>query len=251
MQAVLNNTSEVADWAGLRFNASKCAAMMVDGHARTTGEVHLTIQGEPIRAMGVEDSYRYLGIDEGFLRQKAADSLARGTQCDLDAINNSLLAPWQKIDALKIFVIPKLGFALRTAAMSKVQLRNLDASVQRTMKAWMQMPKKASTEPLYLPFAQGGVGAFPLGLLGEVCTVVQAIKMLQATDPRVRAIAKEGLKEFASNRKHTMATNQQAADFLNGKICEGVAISGGDISSLWSRARTATIKLAKTTDLRW
>lgn len=72
------------------------------------------IQGNPISALNREDHYRYLGVPIGLIPNisdlhKLVDDLT----VKLEKIENSILAPWQKLDAIRTFVQPCLTYALR------------------------------------------------------------------------------------------------------------------------------------------
>lgn len=49
-------------------------------------------------------------------------------------IINSVLTPWQKIDALKTFFFPSLQYAQRTQQLSKSDWNDLDAQIKASIK---------------------------------------------------------------------------------------------------------------------
>jgi hypothetical protein len=74
-------------------------------------------------AMDQFEHYRYLGVPIGMVRDVTSlESLVDDLCGDLDKIHKSLLAPWQKLDAIRTFVQPCLTFALRAGEPLKASL---------------------------------------------------------------------------------------------------------------------------------
>lgn len=77
-------------------------------------------------------------------------------------LNESLLAPRQKIDAAITFLLPKLDFIKRGAEVALQPLNQLDRDFKRVAKKWLFLPSRASTEPVYMLPSQGGAGLLSL-----------------------------------------------------------------------------------------
>ena len=103
----------MADWAGLNFNPGKCALLHVDGKRHTTPSSYFTIQGAEMRCCDEKDTYCHLGVPTGFSMQSSPVDTIASMSGDLEKIHSSLLAPWQKVDAVNTFVIPRLSFHLK------------------------------------------------------------------------------------------------------------------------------------------
>lgn len=164
-----------------------------------------------------------------------------------------MLAPWQKIDALNTFVLTKLGFALRTTAVSKSSLNDLDRSVVAAVKKWTNLPKNASNEVLYIPYQKGGVSCFPLGHLHDICVITQAAKMLNSKDQLISGLARNIANSLAVRnvRDASQWRPDLVCQFLNGLYGPNVSFDGGNISSLWARARAATRKVSSHINVKW
>ena len=81
------------------------------------------VQGKVIPALKQHEHYRYLGVSIGVMHDVDEIDNFVGQLCtDLDKINESHLAPWQKLDAIRTFVQPSLTFALRTGEPEKASL---------------------------------------------------------------------------------------------------------------------------------
>ncbi len=78
------------------------------------------VEGKEIPALSEHEHYRYIGIPIGMIRDDDnLESLADDLCNNLERINSTLLAPWQKLDAIKTFKQPCLTFAHMCQLTSK------------------------------------------------------------------------------------------------------------------------------------
>lgn len=252
LQELLNIMGQWSEWAGLQFNNGKCATLVIDGASRQVLGHIFSLNGAVIPALSKDDSYIYLGANAGFKLDKNIEGTIDTIKRNINDIDKSLLAPWQKIDALNTFVISKLGFAMRTTSISKTAINELEKETTRNLKKWGNLPKQASTEVLYIGNRFGGFNSFPMTHLYNICSVIQAAKMLQSTDNDLRYLAEKLVSKIARKDKSPDIWSPGiVCDFLNGLYGRNIAFDGGDIASIWSRARTATRKLCRIIDIKW
>jgi hypothetical protein len=64
---------------------------------------------------------------------------------DLDSINSSLLAPWQKLDAIRTFIQSCLTFALCAGEPLKSSLINYRKKLVEVVRSIMHIPTRASS----------------------------------------------------------------------------------------------------------
>ena len=81
---------------------------------------------------------------------------------DLNAIEDSALAPWQKIEAVATFINPRIEFIARGGFVFKTLLYPVDKLIKKLAKRWFHLPQRASAEVVFLLPSQGGVGLLPL-----------------------------------------------------------------------------------------
>ncbi|KAG5890219.1 hypothetical protein JTB14_028761 [Gonioctena quinquepunctata] len=148
LQNILNRVGETAAYCGLTFRPEKCASLTLDCRYRNICHT----------ALAEGQAYEHLGIPTGYhVDQSPEDTIDRMT-FELERLDTSLLAPWQKIDALSTFILPKISFVLRGCQVQKNPLKVLDKKVKKALKAWMNLPQRASPELLYVPMKKGGAG---------------------------------------------------------------------------------------------
>ena len=115
LQDLLDAASDAATLIGLEFRPDKCASLSLTYSKMVEGNIaHNTfsVQGKPMPFLKDHEHYRYLGVPIGVMRDvHSIDSLVSDLCRDLESINNSLLSPWQKLDAIRTFIQPSLNFA--------------------------------------------------------------------------------------------------------------------------------------------
>ncbi|CAM5173819.1 unnamed protein product [Natator depressus] len=252
LQRMLHATSRAVDWMGLRFNAKKCASLHINGSKRdsvqTTG---FQIQGEPVIHLAEGQAYRHLGMPTGFRVCQTPEDTIQEILQDAATIDASLLAPWQKINALNTFLIPRILFVLRGSAVAKVPLNKADKIVQQLVKKWLFLPQRASNELVYIAHRHGGTNVPRMGDLCDIAVITHAFRLLTCSDAMVRSIAAKALHDATQKRIGRAPSNQDTASLLSGSLDGEFGWHGGDIASLWSRARNATRRLGKHIGCRW
>lgn len=243
MEEMLRVVSEAATWSGLRFKPAKCATLHI-AWATVTPTV-FRIQGEEVKALAEGEHYQHLGVPTGVRIAQTPTTEVDKMIDDLEKVHTSLLAPWQKIDAVRTFLLPRLEFIMRGGAMKKTLLKPFDIEVKRKVKLWMSLPARASPEVVFLPTNEGGAGILPLGDSADVLAVTHPFRLLHSKDDFCRGIAEEALQDVVSRKMTRRATPQDCCAYLSGSE-EGVfGRADGQISSIWTQARTASRRLSK------
>uniref|UniRef100_A0A914QJ31 Reverse transcriptase domain-containing protein n=1 Tax=Panagrolaimus davidi TaxID=227884 RepID=A0A914QJ31_9BILA len=127
-QMQLNFASNIANWLGIQFNPKKCSTLHIKSNKVV--KTQLRIQGQPLEIMEKETPYTYLGVPTGFKTFNSATETIEQLKKEVKAVDNSLLFPWQKFDAVNTFIIPKLSFHLKLSHA----FRLLTSTDQRTQK---------------------------------------------------------------------------------------------------------------------
>lgn len=112
LQKSLHKASDAATILGLSFRPDKCASLSLVTYGRCTVRKEQTdflIQGTSLTSLENRQSYRYLGVSVGLVH-------------NIDDLPTSLLAPWQKLDAIRTFIQPCLTYALRAGDPLKKSL---------------------------------------------------------------------------------------------------------------------------------
>ncbi|XP_067132582.1 uncharacterized protein [Centruroides vittatus] len=240
-----------ANWAGVRFNPAKCASLSVDGKAHTTSKERFRIQGEYIPSLGPGEVYSHLGVPTGFATGWTSPKLIDSILNDLDKLHNSKLAPWQRIDAVNTFLIPRLIFHLTLGTTPKKAMDKLDKSIKTKVKRWLNLPNRASNEVLYMANSQGGANLLPCSTLADVAQVCHAVRIFNSRDNKVRETAINALTTVVKKRIGRTPTPEDCCTYLNGSTEHEFGGSSKDIRSAWTRLRAASRRLWKWMPVQW
>ena len=253
LQELMDVASEVADWSGLTFKPAKCGTLNIDCRLRNpvVEDTVFQIQEGNTTVIGEGQHYRYLGVPTGFRNRQTPVETLNQLVDDLKLVDESLLAPWQKIDAVATFLVPRLEFILRAAQVEKKRLAEVDKLVKRLVKGWLHLPQRASAEVAYLLPSQGGAGILPFRDMSNVLAVVHAYRLLTCRDRSVRSVAWSCLREAVQRKLGRAQTNSEIAEYLSGSV-DGVFNNGNGYGvTLWSRVRKASRELKKCSEISW
>ena len=246
LQGLLDQCEEFATWAQFVFNTKKCGSLCLFNKGSPIYVDHLFtphLGAEVIPALTWSDRYKYLGCPTGAYRTPAnvlnelRDSLLR----DSEIVFSSLLAEWQKLDAFRRFLFPRLCFALKVIFPGVIWCRKLDTSIRTIIKRGLRLPQRTCTKYLYLSQRLGGMGIPCAEDESHVARAAQAFKFLGDTrDPRIRDVALHQLGETMRKRARHLdpSKREDMAEFLNSTAQQGEG-RAGDVQSLWSVARAS------------
>lgn len=123
---------------GLVLNVAKSATLeiKVDGKAKkwvACEAPFLTIGGKPVQAIGVDESYRYLGHPAGFKGFKV--DLKETIMTSLMRLTKAPLKPQQRMFILRVHLIPRLLHRLVLGEVSRRMLECLDLKIRDSKMA--------------------------------------------------------------------------------------------------------------------
>ena len=248
LQSLLDQCKEFADWAGLTFNVRKCGSLCLVNESHHIYADHLFtphLGTEAIPALSWEDRYRYLGcpVRAYWTPAEILHELREGLIKDCGTIFHSELAEWQKLDAYRLFLFPRLSFVLKAVFPGTIWCRKLDTAIRAVIKRGLHLPPRTCTQYLYLSQALGGMGIPSIEDESHVARLAQAFKFLADTrDVRVRNVAINQLVATVAKRAPTLDPTdpshlEQWLSTSAGPL-EGRA---GDLQSLWSAVRQSLI----------
>ncbi|CAL7932903.1 unnamed protein product [Xylocopa violacea] len=146
---------------GFEVNVSKCAAfqnLSVPGTKRLVVDTrsHLCINGTRVPTLGVASQLKYLGHNYAFYGtvipspSKLEDMLCR--------LKKSPLKPWQKLNILQRYLIPRLHHGLQTMDINKKKLKYIDTCIEKFTKTILHLPITTPTPYIHAPLRNGGLG---------------------------------------------------------------------------------------------
>ena len=85
----------------------------------------------------------------------------------------------------------------------------------------------------------------------DIAMVVQSYRMLTSKDKFVAQVAKHALTAVVKRKTRHLPSENEICNYINGASDGDLANPSGDIRSLWSRTRSATVTLKKSINLSW
>ena len=105
------------------------------------------------------ESYRYLGVPIGLLYNGGdMHNITDRLEQDLIKIRDSLLAPWQKLDAIRTFIQPCLTYAFRAFNIKQNTITAYRKCLIATLRSICHLPKRACTSYFFASKKVGGLG---------------------------------------------------------------------------------------------
>ena len=178
-QGLLDWCKEFTEWAGLTINVKKCGSLCLVNEASRIYVDNLftpRLGTEVIPALSWEERYKYLGCPVGAYRTPAnvLDDLREGLLRDCGIVFTSQLAEWQKLDAYRRFLFPRLSFVMKVVFPGTVWCRKLDTAIRCIIKRGLRLPPRTCTKYLYLSL--GGMGIPSIEDESHVARSAQAFK---------------------------------------------------------------------------
>ncbi|KAL1475335.1 hypothetical protein MTO96_037351 [Rhipicephalus appendiculatus] len=198
---------------GLRLNPKKCRSLHLSGKTPVgTRETKFFVDGEEIPRIGDYESQTLLGRPVGFSllpdRSKVDEATSVGR-----TLLQSMLAPWQRIAAVKTFVFPALNFAMRCGQVGKAEWARLDDALRPLIKKTLYLPGNAANDYLYGSAAAGAAGIPLAAETSDACRVEHAFKLLTSADLEVRELAFDALIQNCF-KAHSQGSHPRGARLL-------------------------------------
>ncbi len=225
----------------LKDRRRKC--LLLDPHSYSTDE-------GVIPAMGVLDKQHYLGLDftwKGKVTPKHTGHLEKM----LHEITTAPLKPYQRLEILKVFLVPRLVHELVLGGAHRNTLLKIDKMVRTAVRKWLRLPKDTPLAYLYSPFQAGGLDIPSISTTIPIWQWSRSMKLLSSPNPIERALTEaremwaKQLAQSVDGKDITM-TDVDAASHLWLEKPErvfprlhlrGIQLRGGVLSTKTRRAR--------------
>ena len=241
LQHLVTYTEESCSALNLSINPRKCKYIYWSGAQPVgTRSSSISIGDQAITSLEEFESTMFLGKPVGF------NVLRQGERIDVAIekamkILNSKLAPWQRIDALRTFIIPSLIFPMRTWQYTKGQYDQFDKKIRPLIKKTLYLPARSANEYIY-GSSKGGTCAVPITAEdSDLFLIDTAFKLLSSPDQIIKRIAESECASLGGRRSEERTDNPTAITefFSNPQL----ARRSSAISSLWTKTRAASVRL--------
>jgi hypothetical protein len=224
LQSMLDTINKLAKNRGLKFNAKKCASLHI-----AKGQIQHTkfkVDGVEITFLKDQDHYEYLGTELGKNARSRLKDTATKLLDDLKKIGESKLAPWQKIDAIKTFIILQMVYLIRHGDPFLSDLKELDRAIKYEVRSICKLPHLGTPEHyIYGSIEKGGLGILSLEEEYHIQSLNAISRLGSSPNARVRKFfnnyLKAGVKKFLGLVNwQKEPSKENICEFLSGKTTE-------------------------------
>lgn len=152
-------TTELASF-GLQTNIGKSStiSMIPSGRQKkikVITEASFLVAGQLLRAIGVMDVWRYLGID---FRCNVMNGSEFGIDAILQKVDRAPLKPQQRLKFLRVAVIPRYLHSLVLGRVNRTKLASFDNLIRKYVRKWLYLPHDVPLAYFYADVKSGGLG---------------------------------------------------------------------------------------------
>jgi len=216
LQQRVSSTDEAATTIGLRFRPSKCAVIARRSKNDITAQI--TLQGAVIPWVDKDHAVTYLGAPQGLSRPRAEyEQATLSLTRDINLLKACSLAPWQKLDALRTFLLPRLDYLCRAKySPNKSLLQEVDDALVAFCRDVCGLSCIATQHIFFGHRANGGLGFVRLSRNAQILHVTQACRMLCSDDPVIVGVARHRLSSAIDRAKGDSSSDAGLIRFLGG-----------------------------------
>lgn len=188
----MNRLKASLEQVGLRLNEAKCATMRIDIDGRrkvwiANAETFLMINENPVTALNIVTSYKYLGLRTGTSGSHADVKEALST--GLERIKRAPLKPQQRMFLLRTHLIPRMNHQLVLGEVTASTLECLDRMVTKAIREWLRLPKDTPKPYYHASPREGGLGVCSLRLNVAVLRKKRLLRLSESADEAIRWVA--------------------------------------------------------------
>nr|XP_037275864.1 uncharacterized protein LOC119168570 [Rhipicephalus microplus] len=225
---------------GRSLNPSECASFhMVGSTPVGMHTMEFSFSRIPISVLRDFEPQRYVGRLIVFRIPSGSGSVVESAVAQARAIMSSMLAPWQRLDALRTFVYPALNFPMRCGVLSTTDWRRLDDAIRPLVKRTLYLPTNAATNYIYGSASGGAVGIPVAAELSDHCRIDSAFKLLTSADTELWQMALDDAHSFATARLDWEVARAELEAYLGASLADGFWVRATQLWSVWTNARKA------------
>lgn len=145
----------------MRLNRSKCTHVSVNllparKKLYTAVSSRVYLGADPVPQIGSQDLFKYLGLRFHPAGLQKPDEVALTVA--LNRVEQAPLKPWQKLDIIQTYLLPRFFYCFQTPEISGKVLDMADKAIKRCIKKVLHLPESTANAFLYADTKSGGLG---------------------------------------------------------------------------------------------
>ena len=151
-----------SDDIGMKFGLEKCAAMTMKRGKRVHSDGIALPDGTQLRALGEEESYKYLGVLEAdhvpVLHEESKERLKKEYIRRVKKCLKSKLNGGNMVKAINTWAVSLMRYSAGIVEWTKADLDVTDRKTRKLMTMYGMLHPRSNVSRLYLPRSEGGRG---------------------------------------------------------------------------------------------
>lgn len=241
LRHALHDVNLILQDMSLAANPQKCGTMTLERGKLASKQYKLGMHDLP--ALKVGDHYKYLGTPTGIHCDTTPTQTLSNAIRDMYVLRDCLLAPQQKLDAIKVFILPRLTYILRHTDVPRAPLVEFQKALVDTARQIMKLPTISSVHHIFGTTRQGGLGI--TGTLEEqdMQILSHAFRLLSSPNEDTKNLAWNTLLHDVKSRLKRQPTDFELSSFFEGGNDTLFSQTSAPLRSLWPRLRQAARRL--------
>jgi hypothetical protein len=246
LQLELDKLVETATKLNLIFNPKKCAVLILQNGNPCVAHP-ITISGKRLTSLGENDTYKYLGVKIGNNGRCDIDDLLVQLTTEIRKVADSKLATWQKLDAIKVFIMSKLTYIGMNSTPELQSLTKFESIVMAAIKEIHSIPNMGGPrEYVQLYPKNGGLGVLSPKTQILLNCLTATVRRLWSSSKFISNFQWDYLLAVASRfKKSEVTSKEEALEILN---FDHVGTRSGSKFNVFGRIRHTVYSLSQTKD---
>ena len=184
LDGLLRTVNKFSDDIGMEFGLDKCAkATFIRGRLTSMSEIKLN-EDTSIKELYQEETYKYLGIDEGDRIQpvKMKEKIRKECYRRVRAILYTELNAKNKLEAINTLAIPVVTYSFNVISWNLKEIRRMDRKIRKLLTLKRMHHPKADVNIMYVPRKEGERGMKNLEMCFKTTTIGLYTYLLSADD---------------------------------------------------------------------
>ena len=173
LEGLLRTVKTFSDDIGMTFGLDKCAkATFIRGKLKSTSSIVLDIDTK-IKELDQEETYKYLGIEEGdgIQHGKLKEKIRKECYRRVRAVLKSELNAKNKLEGINTSAIPVASYSFNVVNCNLEEIKRIDRKIRKLMTLNRMHHPKADVSRMYIPRKEGGRGMINLEMTYKTTTI--------------------------------------------------------------------------------
>ena len=239
---------------GLECNARKSGTLTLKGGCLKRGVVYSMGDGNNVLpSLELHDVYTYLGNPCGIGIDQCPMEVIATCMHQLSSVTKSRLLPWQKLDAIKRFISPKMSYLFRASEAEMGSLRELDKMLVDSVRKICKLGRASNHHYFFGTTSSGCLGVTSFTEEYHIQAVAHTFRLLTSGDAALKAQAWRSLEAEVTRWVKRKPTREELILFLNGSTASPLdtATCGRTPRCIWKKLRKCVRPLKQMLNLEF